>query len=490
MTNLVNLYRGGRISMLSEELLIDRYRYEWVILKYIENYKNHYCTVSELSKILAISSYKVETYIDELNTYLSLISKDTAICIKKSGEITCANLDYVTVKKIRIKFMKICELFNILDNFFINEIPMKKQVALLHSSQTASYVKFRHLKSLLNEENILIKKSRIIGNELSVRSIFFSTYYELFNGIENPFPKEIRQMTDKIIKQFSSQYIVTIPKTKEIKLAIFISIWFIRIKNKHFIQENYVDYVKNDFTKWLKKAINSDSSIDDEQLENEIGYFLMFCHFEIDNEQFVTKFRTFDLYQEAVKLTQKFISMFFDTFSYEIKDDFIEKELTNIHIKWLVYRFKNQSFIIKGKFNYFQETNPAIDKFIQDFFREIEKTTFFQSDSEKNKLYYDYLFLLVTQLPMEKIETPLNICIDFSHGNNYNSYIKMMLQSLQSMNLIFEAKISNNTKLFLSDCAMDKLNCEQLIWKKPPTSNDWKELGELLVKLKEVAFER
>ncbi|MBW9324077.1 hypothetical protein FG877_11100 [Enterococcus casseliflavus] len=324
--------------MLSEELLIDRYRYEWVILKYIENYKNHYCTVSELSKILAISSYKVETYIDELNTYLSLISKDTAICIKKSGEITCANLDYVTVKKIRIKFMKICELFNILDNFFINEIPMKKQVALLHSSQTASYVKFRHLKSLLNEENILIKKSRIIGNELSVRSIFFSTYYELFNGIENPFPKEIRQMTDKIIKQFSSQYIVTIPKTKEIKLAIFISIWFIRIKNKHFIQENYVDYAKNDFTKWLKKAINSDSSIDDEQLENEIGYFLMFCHFEIDNEQFVTKFRTFDLYQEAVKLTQKFISMFFDTFSYEIKDDFIEKELTNIHIKWLMTR--------------------------------------------------------------------------------------------------------------------------------------------------------
>lgn len=133
MTNLVNLYRGGRISMLSEELLIDRYRYEWVILKYIENYKNHYCTVSELSTILAISSYKVETYIDELNTYLSLISKDTEIYIKKSGEITCANLDYVTVKKIRIKFMRICELFNILDNFFINEIPMKKQVlSLIH----------------------------------------------------------------------------------------------------------------------------------------------------------------------------------------------------------------------------------------------------------------------------------------------------------------------------------------------------------------------
>jgi len=242
--------------MLSEELLIERYRYEWVILKYIENYKNHYCTVSELSKILAISVYKVETYIDELNTHLYLISKDTEIFIKKSGEISCANLDYVTVKKIRIKFIRICELFNILDNFFISEIPMKKQVGLLHSSQSASYVKFRHLKSLLNEENILIKKNRIIGEELNVRSIFFSTYYELFNGIENPFPKEIRQLTDKIIKQFSSQYLLIIPKTKEIKLTMFISIWFIRLKNKHFIQETYVDYGKNDFTKWLKKNVN------------------------------------------------------------------------------------------------------------------------------------------------------------------------------------------------------------------------------------------
>lgn len=476
--------------MLSEELLIERYRYEWVILKYIENYKNHYCTVSELSKILAISVYKVETYIDELNTHLYLISKDTEICIKKSGEISCANLDYVTVKKIRIKFIRICELFNILDNFFISEIPMKKQVGLLHSSQTASYVKFRHLKSLLNEENILIKKNRIIGEELNVRSIFFSTYYELFNGIENPFPKEIRQLTDKIIKQFSSQYLLIIPKTKEIKLTMFISIWFIRLKNKHFIQETYVDYGKNDFTKWLKKTLTMDFSISDKQIEKEIGYFLMFCHFEIDNEKFIKKFLTFDMHEEADKLTQKFISMFFDTFQYVIKDDFIENELTNIHIKWLVYRFKNQSFIVRGKFNYFQETNPAIDKFIRKFFLEIEKSVFFQSESEKNKLYYDYLFLLVTRLPMEEIEAPLNVCIDFSHGNNYNDYIKMMLQSLQSMNLIFEAKISNNTKLFLSDCAMDKLNCEQLIWKKPPTSNDWKELGELLVQLKEGTFER
>jgi hypothetical protein len=476
--------------MLADELLIDRYRYEWVILKYIENYKNHYCTVSELSTILDISVYKIETYIAEINNQLSTISDDAKILIKKTGEISCFHLDYVTVKKIRLKYVRLCELFNILDYFFLDEIPMKKQVELLHSSQTASYVKFRHLKALLNEEDIAIKQNRITGIELNVRSVLFSTYYELFNGIENPFPEEIRQMTKKISQQLSSHYLLNIPKTKEIKLTLFIGIWLVRLKNGHFIVDQYIDHPENDFTKWLRKTIQSTYQVTDESVAREVAYLMMFCHFEISSEAFITKYLEFPMYKEAVKLTQKFLLFFLKTFHFELKDGNIQNELMDIHVKWLVYHFKNQSFIVKGKFNYFQEVNPNIDKFIKDFFLQLESTNFFQTDSERNKLYYDYLFLLVTKMPMDKIETPLKVCIDFSHGNNYNSYIKMMLQSLQTMNIIYESKISNNTKLFLSDCAVDKLNCEQLIWKKPPTSSDWKELGELLVKLKEKECER
>ncbi|MGM0168073.1 hypothetical protein IGI39_003085 [Enterococcus sp. AZ135] len=476
--------------MLSDELLTDKYRYEWIIIKYLEDHKNYNCTITELSTILDISSYKVEVYIEEINTNLRMISKKSEIFIQNTGEIFCFNIDYIVVKKLRLKYVEICGLLGILNYFFIDEMPMKKQVEVLHSSRTVSYEKYRLLKTILKDENLAIRKNRIIGDELNARSIFFSTYYELFNGIGNPFPKKIHQSIVKIMQQLSAYYSLNIPKTKELKLTIFIGIWLIRLQNRHFIFDTYIECIETDFIKWLKKIIQTTYVVPEDVLKKEISYFIMFCHFEIDDNIFISKFLEFDMYKDAIWLTEKFSSLFYKTFKIHLLDESILNELNNIHMKWLVYHFRNQSFVIKGDFNYFQEINPNIDNFIKDFIVDLESIDLFQSDLEKNKLYYDYLFLLVTKIPMEKIEAPLNICIDFSHGSNYNNYIKMMLQSLQSMNIVYESRISINTKLFLTDCAMDKLNCEQLIWKRPPTSNDWRDLGDLLIKIKEKQIER
>lgn len=125
---------------------------------------------------------------------------------------------------------------------------------------------------------------------------------------------------------------------------------------------------------------------------------------------------------------------------------------------------------------------------IQAFIEKIGQRGLFHSHQERNKLYYDYLFFLITQISVEELEEPVFICIDFSHGSSYNAYIQMMLRSLQSMNICYENKLSTKTQIYLSDFLIDNLPCLQMIWKRPPTPDDWAEFGHLLIKVKGDAY--
>ncbi|WP_253296088.1 hypothetical protein [Enterococcus raffinosus] len=91
---------------------------------------------------------------------------------------------------------------------------------------------------------------------------------------------------------------------------------------------------------------------------------------------------------------------------------------------------------------------------------------------------------MITKIPVEKLEEPIFIYIDFSHGTSYNDYIRSMLLTLRSMHIVYEEKLSNRTQIYLSDFAIEGLPCEQMIWKRPPTPDDWGELGTLLLTVK------
>lgn len=480
--------------MLVNELLTDDYRYKWAILKLIDSNKNAYFTIRQISSLLEISVYKVEKYIEEINIEIKSIQCDASIEVSPEKEVYAIGFKYLLLKKLRTMYLNKCEFFNIFHNFVVFEMPLKKQIQQLYISQSNIYLYCRDLKTVLNDEGLVLQRNSLQGNELNLRSILFSTYYELFNGVENPFPKTITKLSLTILKQLSKYFLLSIPKTKELKLSLFITIWITRLKNEHYINKRYVAYLETDFIKWLRKFLLSSLIISEEVLEDEIAYLMMFCHFEIEDIEFISHFNSSEIDQQAHEITEVFSDLFLKRFNYDLTDTVehiaILSEIKNINRKWLIYHFREQTFIIKAENNYFEEVNPELDFFLKEFINVINEKKLFMSDSERNKFYYDYLFLLVTKLSLGKIEIPLYICIDFSHGENYNNYIRMMLSSLQSMNIHYESRITNHTDLFLSDCAMDKLNCQQLIWKKPPTANDWRELGDVLVKIKEKDCER
>lgn len=253
-----------------------------------------------------------------------------------------------------------------------------------------------------------------------------------------------------------------------------------------------IEYNENKVSDYLATWLDRHFSLTDIEKMREIASLLLFCQMmEIDLNQDLT-FIACKENQQAEELLEEFLLYIANHSRFELnrlkEDTELLSGLLRINRKWLIYHFRETTSVTKIQQHYFQGVNPKLDELIQDFIEKFAQRELFHSEQERNKLYYDYLFFLITRISVEELEDPIYICIDFSHGSRYNEYIQTMLRSLQSMNICYEEKLSSMTQVYLSDFLIDRLPCKQMIWKRPPTPEDWAEFGHLLLTVKGDAY--
>ncbi|EHS7939144.1 M protein trans-acting positive regulator, partial [Enterococcus faecalis] len=98
--------------------------------------------------------------------------------------------------------------------------------------------------------------------------------------------------------------------------------------------------------------------------------------------------------------------------------------------------------------------------------------------------YYDFLFLLLSKIPLNELEKTIVICVDFSYGKAYTELITAQIEGFNNLTLKIEHKLTEKTDLYISDVAMSREKLEQIIWKNPPTPEDWKYFGEKIIEIK------
>lgn len=479
--------------MQANDLLMDDDRYKWYLLQYLELNKNAYCSIEQLGDILEISRYKLEKYLQELQAELQANYNEASIELLETGEIEVHQLTHAIVKKMRVFLIERSLTYQIFHRYVTNETSLDKQIEELHVSRSSTYRLYKRMKEQLVDEGFQIKKNQLVGNEMSIRSFLFGLYYEMFNGLTSPFEKLIQQQSKEVLRYLEHFLNLSLPKTKEHKLLFFLSISMIRLEKNHAIDEALIDYEENETTEYLAKWLEGHFTLTPKEIKREIAALLLFCQMmEIDLQQELT-FNQRAEEQQAKELVVEFLHYLVDHSSFELsqltEDEALTEGLLRINRKWLIYHFRETTFVTKIQRRYFQEINPKLDEIIQDFIEKIAQRDLFHSDQERNKLYYDYLFFLMTKISVDELEAPVYICIDFSHGHSYNEYIQMMLTSLQSMNICYEKKLSTKTQIYLSDFLIDMLPCHQIIWKRPPTPEDWAEFGHLLLTVKGGAYE-
>ncbi|MDT2737295.1 helix-turn-helix domain-containing protein [Enterococcus pseudoavium] len=479
--------------MQANDLLMDDDRYKWYLLQYLELNKNGYCRIEQLGDILELSRYKLEKYLQEIQEELIANHYTATIQLLENGEIEVQQLTHAIVKKMRIFLVERSLTYQIFHRYVVKETSLDNQIEELHVSRSSTYRLSKQLKAQLADEGFQLKKNQLIGNEFSIRSFLFGLYYEIFNGLASPFEEEIRRQAKEVFQYLEYYLNLSLPKTKEHKLLFFLSIVLIRLRKGHPVKENYIDYQADAVTEYLFKWLDSHFTLTQTEKYQEIAALLLFCQtIEIDLKQelnFIEEKQN----QQAKTLVNEFLQHLADHSQFAIArlkaNDSLIVGLLRINRRWLIYHFRETTFVTKIQRRYFQEINPKLDELIQDFIEKIAQRGLFHSDQERNKLYYDYLFFLVTQISVEELEAPVYICIDFSHGSSYNEYIQTLLSSLQSMNICYEEKLSTKTQIYLSDFLIDTLPCQQMIWKRPPTPEDWAEFGHMLLTVKGGAYE-
>lgn len=479
--------------MQANDLLLDDDRYKWYLLQYLELNKHAYCSIEQLGDILEISRYKLEKYLQELQDDLKENHHEASIELLETGEIEVHQLTHATVKKMRVFLIERSLSYQIFHRYVTKETSLDKQIEELHVSRSSTYRLYKRLKEQLMDEGFQLKKNQLVGDEMAIRSFLFGLYYEMFNGLASPFEKDIQQQAKEVLRYLEHYLNLSLPKTKEHKLLFFLSVAMIRLEKSHVIDEALIEYEVNETTEYLTKWLGGHYTLTPTETKHEIAALLLFCQMmEIDLKQELT-FNEKPEVQQAEELVEEFFQYLVKHSRFELRqlteDDSLAAGLLRINQKWLIYHFRETTFVTKIQRRYFQEINPKLDELIQDFIEKIAQQGLFHSDQERNKLYYDYLFFLMTKISVDELEDPVYICIDFSHGDSYNEYIQTMLSSLQSMNICYEEKLSTKTQIYLSDFLIDMLPCHQIIWKRPPTPEDWAEFGHLLLTVKGGAYE-
>lgn len=459
--------------------------YKYYILKLLDLKRNSFFSQKQISELLGISRYKFEKFLREIELDGEAIQLPIRIQIENSGEIVSKGINNLTVKKIRLYYLEQSIQYQLLDIILSGRPPSAEFVAdKLFISRAAVYKDIKKLNISLKKFGLKIKNFILVGEEIAIRSFWFSLLNEFYCGIGLPFDKRILQKINEFkILLFADENIYP-TKVQEYRIDLFLGITFVRSSRNNFLNKEDVIVSNINYPAYIKLF----PRLTEENQNNykiEIQNILFFCY----TEGFILKKKDVKLSKELEKriellntlLTQKLKSSF-----SVCNDDLacIEIDMLRINRKWLYFHFIDTTFIYESQKSYFQEVYFECDSFIRNFFKEKNLEELFKYPEEKIKIYYDYLFLLTTKIPTYKLEEAIHICVDFSHGDLYNEFIKKSIESFKDLNVIFEHKATAKTQIYISDFVLSNTVCKQIIWKNPPTPSDWKYFGNMIVKLK------
>lgn len=420
--------------------------------------------------------------IDEVHTYSSaIVEQNTA------NQFTAYHVNTEIVNQFKLFYLKTSPLYRLFLFYFNeeNNLPLLSKELAISTASTYSYI--NQLNTILAPWEFQVKKKKLQGEEQHLRFLTFELIQFYYKGIEFPFTSQSEKFSNQILSTLSKFLDNSLPHSSRLKLTHFIRVATQRLKIGKTIETLSVPVVSlND--KLTNDRLHSSllglfkvafPSVSEKLLANECALLCAFIYAEnLAPKQWYVP----NLPKELISHRQDFLEGINHLLIEDLKPDKIQEialNLDRIFYKYNYFNYIADSFDDTTAFKQFQELYPAVSDFIMTFLK--DHLYEFQSLD----IYYDLLFTLTTSLPADCFSLPLYICVDFSKGQLYNNYIKERIAAFNSLTIIFESHPSEKTALYLSDFAHYQIDSPQIIWKNPPTVNDWNTLGNTIVALKQ-----
>lgn len=456
-----------------------------MILKHLESHPESLIKASFFCEKLGIKDSRLEKLIDELKKELFEFEDNPKIKIE--GEVLSnQNLKLSHIKQIQLNYFLESMTFLYFRDFLEGRVTPKSFGEKHFFSEGSGYLQQRSIKRFLGEYEIKIKNGRLVGSEIKIRNLFFSVLFDVFEGMRSPFSKEIDQQVNDIGQLFEKYFFVDFPNTKKIKFHIFLGIVLCRIQEHCYLdgKEDYF-YLNNEAYNSLISQFQNKVHIGNHEIAcREVKYILAFLKAEGVNPLFIsTKEDPFHEIDSVSETIAKEILCNLNKKNSVRAEEFTTalKEINRNHV---VFEYILSAFSSKAQFQYFFDAYPYFSTTIRSTIETHKNKLLFGNSTVLNQLFYEYAFLVNKYYAANEIEEPIYINIDFSLGELYTQFIADEVSCFKNMNIRVESKLSNKTDIYLSDCIVQNLQAKSIIWKKPPTAEDWQEFGDLIISIR------
>lgn len=476
------------------QLLDERERYKLAILKYLELTQDEYITISRLEEVIGLSHFKVVNYLNELINDLYRFEDNPKILIY-TDEIVVKNIRLKTIKELQIIYFKESHTIQLLLDLLEGRSSIEKFSNRNFVSSSKAYSRRKEILNFFKKyTSVKVKKNILIGNEIELRNLVFSLLSESFNGYYFPFSKENKIKTNQLVEYIISLFHLRLTPTQNKKLNLFISVVITRINTNSFVKENFFmteDPILVSINQFLKKMFPTTSR---NNLCAEASYVLLYLFLEYDIKSSVIQDINFSLYNKNKELSNQIsleiIRQVEEKYRFkwpdEVKEIYKEK-IGKINLEHQYFEFYSSSFSTNKQIKFIYETYPIYSQIIEKVVSSYIDSFPFNHLNMATRLFYDYIFLLIDCLPIDEVETPIYVCVDFSQGKSYNDYIIKQIEGFKTLNLVVERQLSVKTDIIISDYLLDNLTKKQIIWKNPPSPADWKYFGDTVVQIKRVS---
>ncbi|MDM8214078.1 helix-turn-helix domain-containing protein [Enterococcus hirae] len=351
------------------------------------------------------------------------------------------------------------------------------------------YKRFAMLrKTLMGWEIVLNKNAELTGDELAIRLLLSEIVIITHLGGAH-FNEDVRTAVDQLLNLADTPEIV-LSMSQLIETKSYFLVSLLRFQQGYSIKtsQEIADLIRNIGQKTVGARVNAIRVFEahfrdnEREINSECDYLVTFLAIMgiITSEDIV--------FPETIKSKGRaFIQGFEENFHLTLEEsekDNIEYEVNKCFVDILTLPFRSQFFDEHIEVSFFFRTYPEFFEYCQKF---VLYETTLKSDSNKAKfMFYHCLLTLAANVPLNKILAPLNVCVDFTLGKEYNKIIERDIKYFSTLNVEVTNTVLPETKLIITDLVNAYSECDisKVIWLSPPRPEDWENLIDELLDLR------
>ncbi|MFD2386347.1 helix-turn-helix domain-containing protein [Enterococcus rivorum] len=219
----------------------EKYQFRLKLLSFLEEQTDRYISRETIEKYLKVSKSKLKYTFLCLEEDLKEFGNFKVLIEASAQKVDTLHVTAALIDNLRLFYAKKSGMFLLFDAIVVSDISSSEFEKRYFFSRTKVFNLRKKLESLLNEVGITLEMQKLIGEEKAIRKFIFEVYYYYFNGLEFPFPSNVKINVEKTKNSLISIFECDHRPTKMKQLELFIGVCFLRIKWQYFLTESVLN---------------------------------------------------------------------------------------------------------------------------------------------------------------------------------------------------------------------------------------------------------